>query len=148
MTAKTRKKPLALPAAALRAAFEPVRKAATGLPEVEEGTSYGTPALFVRGKFFARIWEDGGTLVIRADFDSRDAMLRARPKIFYLTDHYQGYPALLVRLAEVSATQLAAALSDSWEFVVPRSLAKARSQGGGPAAAKPRAPGKRASRPR
>lgn len=148
MTAKPGKKAPPLPAAALRAAFEPVRKAASGLPEVEVGTSYGTPALFVRGKFFARIWEDGGTLVIRADFDSRDAMLRAWPKIFYLTDHYLGYPALLVRLAEVSATRLAAALSDSWEFVAPRSLVKARSQGDDTAAAKPPAPTKRASRPR
>ena len=145
MTAKSGKKAAALPAAALSAAFAPVRKAAIGLPEVEEGTSYGTPALFVRGKFFARIWEDGGTLVIRADFDSRDAMLRARPKIFYLTDHYLGYPAVLLRLSAVSATQLAAALSDSWEFVAPRSLVKARNQ---KAPAEPKLSAKRVRRAR
>lgn len=32
-----------------------LRKAAAGLPEVEEGTSYGTPALKVRGKLICRI---------------------------------------------------------------------------------------------
>jgi hypothetical protein len=106
--------------------MEMLRKAARGLPEVEEGTSYGTPALFVRGKFFARLREDGETLVIRADFDSRDAMLRAQPKTYYLTDHYRGYPAVLVRLGVISPSGLAAALADSWEFVAPRSLVKTR----------------------
>jgi hypothetical protein len=121
-----------LPAAALDAAFRPVRKAAKALPEVEEGTSYGTPALKVRGKLVARLWEDGETLVVCTDFDSRDAMLRASPKIFYLTDHYRDYPAVLVRLAAISPSRLAAVLSDSWEFVAPKSLVKARGRGGRP----------------
>ncbi len=115
-----------LDAGALHAAFAPVRKAARGLPEVEERTSYGTPALFVRGKLFARIWEDGATLVVRTDFDSRDALLHAQPKIFHLTDHYRDYAAVLVRLAQVSPTRLAALLSDAWEFVAPKTLVKAR----------------------
>jgi hypothetical protein len=103
-----------------------VRRAAELLPEVEEGTSYGTPALFVRGKFFARLWEDGETLVVRADFDSRDAMLMAHPTLFYLTDHYRAYPAVLVRLGRISPSRLAVVLADAWEFVAPRSLVKAR----------------------
>ncbi len=115
-----------LPPDALHAAFAPVRKAARGLPEVEERLSYGTPALFVRGKLFARIWEDGATLVVRTDFDSRAALLHAQPKIFHLTDHYRDYAAVLVRLAAVSPTRLAALLSDAWEFVAPKTLVKAR----------------------
>lgn len=115
-----------LDAEALHAAFAPVRKAARGLPEVEERTSYGTPALFVRGKLFARIWEDGATLVVRADFDSREALLRAQPRIFHLTEHYRDYAAVLVRLAEVTPARLAVLLSDAWEFVAPKTLVKAR----------------------
>ena len=42
-----------------------VLELARRLPEVEEGTSYGTPALRVRGKFFARLREDGETLVVK-----------------------------------------------------------------------------------
>ncbi|MEO8139333.1 MAG: MmcQ/YjbR family DNA-binding protein [Gemmatimonadota bacterium] len=145
MTAKPRKKASALPPAALKAAFEPVLKAANGLPEVEEGTSYGTPALYVGGKFFARIWEDGETLVIRADFDSRDAMLRVKPNLFYITDHYLGYPAMLIRLGVITERQLATALSDSWEFVAPKRLVRARGEA---AALKSRASARPAKRPR
>lgn len=116
----------ALPGPALRAAFEPVRRAAKGLPGIEEGTSYGTPALRVRGKFFARIWEDATTLVVRVDLDSQDSMLRLQPKIFFLTDHYRGYPVILVRLARIRARALRELLADSWRFVAPKSLVAKR----------------------
>jgi hypothetical protein len=115
-----------LPVPALRAAFEPVRRAARGLPEVEEGTSYGTPALRVRGKLLARIWEDGTTVVVRVDLDSQDSMLRLQPKIFFLTDHYRGYPAILVRLSRIRAGALRELLADSWRFVAPKSLVAKR----------------------
>ena len=112
----------ALPGPALLAAFEKVRRAAKGLPAIEEGTSYGTPALRVRGKFFTRIWEDGGTLVVKVDLDSQDSMLRLQPEIFYPTDHYRGYPVILVRLSKIRAAQLRELLADSWRFVAPKSL--------------------------
>ena len=38
------------------------------LPDTVEGTSYGTPALKVRDKMFARLREDGETLVVWTDF--------------------------------------------------------------------------------
>ncbi len=110
------------PVSPLRAAFEPVRRAATGLPEVDESTSYGTPALKVRGKFLTRLKEDGETIVLRVDFDSRDAMMRVQPEVFYITDHYRDYPAVLVRLKAVSRAQLRELLADAWRLVAPRSL--------------------------
>ena len=106
----------------LHAAFEPVRRAATGLPEVEESTSYGTPALKVRGKFLARLKEDGETIVLRVDFDSRDAMMRVQPEVYYITDHYRDYPTVLVRLKAVTRAQLRELLADAWRLVAPRSL--------------------------
>ncbi|MDB4948665.1 MAG: hypothetical protein JWM27_1314 [Gemmatimonadetes bacterium] len=48
-------------------AFGQVRGMALALPGVEEGTSYGTPALRVRGRFFLRLKEDGGTRVLKSD---------------------------------------------------------------------------------
>lgn len=110
------------PASPLHAAFEPVRRAATGLREVEESTSYGTPALKVRGKFLTRLKEDGETIVLRVDFDSRDAMMRVQPDVFYITDHYRDYPAVLVRLNAVKRAQLRELLADAWRLVAPRSL--------------------------
>ena len=109
-------------ASPLHAAFEPVRRAATRLPEVEESTSYGTPALKVRGKFLARMKEDGETIVLRVDFDSRDAMMRVQPEAFYITDHYRNYPTVLVRLQAVNRAQLRELLADAWRLVAPRSL--------------------------
>jgi hypothetical protein len=101
-----------------------VQRATRHLPEVEAGLSYGTPALKVKGKLFARLWEDDETLVLKVDFDSREAMLKADPDIFFITDHHRGYPAVLVRLPKVTAAQLRALLEDSWRFTAPRRLAQ------------------------
>jgi hypothetical protein len=119
------------PAPPLVKAFEPVRRAAAGLPGVEEGTSYGTPALRVRGKFLCRVREDGDSLVLRVDLDSRDAMLKAQPRIFYITDHYRDYPAVLVRLSVIRPLQLRELLVDSWRYVAPKALV-AKQSGGAP----------------
>ncbi len=40
--------------------FETVREVALALPEIEEGTSYGTPAFKVRRRFLCRLREEGG----------------------------------------------------------------------------------------
>jgi hypothetical protein len=44
--------------------FDDVRKVALAWPEVEDGTSYGTPALKVRKKLLVRLKEDGDGLVM------------------------------------------------------------------------------------
>ena len=45
-----------------RVTLATVRRLALAFPGVEEGLSYGTPGFRVRGKFLARLWEDGETL--------------------------------------------------------------------------------------
>jgi hypothetical protein len=62
------------------------------LPGVEESTSYGTAALKVRGKLFVRLKEDDVTIVLRTDDVERAYLMRAHPKIFYITDHYRDSP--------------------------------------------------------
>jgi len=119
---KPRRPPAGPSADSLLAAFEPVRRAARGLPEVEESTWYRTPALKVRGKAFTRLREDGENLVVLVDFDSRDSMLRLEPRVFHLTDHYLDSPAILVRLAAVRPGQLRALLADAWRRVAPKAL--------------------------
>jgi len=71
---------------------------AATLPGVAQGTCYGTPALYVRKKFMARLKEDGDSVAIKLDFADRDVLLEADPRAFYLTDHYRPYPAVLMRL--------------------------------------------------
>jgi hypothetical protein len=100
--------------------FETAREIALNLPDVEVATSYGTPALRMRKKLLARLHQDGESLVVRADFDAREALLRAKPKSFYITDHYRAYPYVLVRLAAVSKNDLADVLSEAWHQCAPR----------------------------
>jgi hypothetical protein len=105
--------------------YDTVRDLARRLPGVEEGTSYGTAALKVKGKLLVRLKEDGDTIVLRTDFIERDHLLRTAPKTFYITDHYRDYPAVLVRLPSVAPAQLRELLEDAWRRVAPKKLVAA-----------------------
>jgi hypothetical protein len=115
-------------------------KLATKLPGVEQGTSYGTPALHVRKKFLARLKEDGESVAIKIDFSDRDVLLELDPAAFYLTDHYRPYPAMLVRLRQVRVDLLEQLLEQAWRLQAPKSLlAEAtRDRIAGPQTAPPR----------
>jgi hypothetical protein len=102
--------------------FDSVRQLALALPEVEEGTAYGTPALRVRKKILARLREDGKTLAIRMEFGEREFRLNTNPEVFYITDHYAGYPMILVRLAKVEIEDLRELVRGAWRMVAPKRL--------------------------
>ncbi|AKT43988.1 MmcQ/YjbR family DNA-binding protein [Chondromyces crocatus] len=91
-----------------------VRTIALAFPGAEEGVSYGTPAFRNRKKLFARLREDGESLVVMIDIEARDGLLDADPATFFITDHYRNYPCLLVRLAVVSTETLHDLLEQSW----------------------------------
>lgn len=105
-----------------RPTYETVRRTALTLPGVEEGTSYGTPALKVRGKLFVRLKEDGQTIVLRCGAFDRAHLLATAPDVFFITDHYRDYPWVLVRLAAVPAARLPGLLEEAWRQVAPKSL--------------------------
>jgi hypothetical protein len=92
------------------------------LPEVEESTSYGTPALKVRGKMFARLREDGETLVVWTDFLEREALTQGDPKAFFITPHYEDYPLVLIALDHVDLEELRELLIESWRQRAPKRL--------------------------
>lgn len=102
--------------------FETVRELALAFPDVEEGTSYGTPSLRVRGKFMARLREDGETLVVKVSEAERDFRMTVDPDTFFTTDHYRGYPSVLVRLARVDPEDLRDLIEQSWRWLAPRRL--------------------------
>lgn len=128
MAKRQRSKATPPPAARQRArtsvgiSFEMVRQLAHRLPAVEDSTSYGTPALKVRGKLFARLHQDGTSLVLRADSLDRQILLQADPEVFYITDHYRNYPWILVRLARISRRSLPDLLERAWRYVAPARL--------------------------
>jgi hypothetical protein len=102
--------------------LETVRRLALALPGMEEGTSYGTCAFRVRGAFVARLREDGESLVVKLDFEARDLLLEADPEVYFTTDHYRGYPSVLVRLSRVRADALRSVLEQAWRRAAPRRL--------------------------
>jgi hypothetical protein len=85
--------------------FDAVRAAARGLPEVEDTRYYGQPALKVRGQMFVCMAShksaEPDSLVVRMDFETRDACIAEQPDVYYTTPHYAGYTSVLVRLARV-----------------------------------------------
>ena len=102
--------------------FVRVRALALKLPGMEEGTSYGTPALRVKKKFIARLHDNREWLVLKLDFPSRDDLLQRYPKIFFTTDHYRGYPTVLVHLERISDKRPAELLKDAWSLAAPKGL--------------------------
>jgi hypothetical protein len=114
--------------------FDTVRNIGLALPGVEESTAYGFPALKVHGKLLACVpanrSAEPGSLVIRVDFDDRAELLAADPDVYYLTDHYVGYNAVLVRLSRVSSDVLRDLLGMAYKFVTrnaaPHSSARNR----------------------
>ncbi|WP_084956672.1 MmcQ/YjbR family DNA-binding protein [Thermoactinospora rubra] len=100
-----------------------VRAIALALPETAEKPMYGTPAFYVRGKWFARIREEGDVLVVHVPSEEhKRELVAADPGAFFTTDHYDGHAVVLVRLPEVDAEELRELLADSWRLRAPRSL--------------------------
>jgi len=87
---------------------------------VVESTSYGTPALKVRGKLLVRLREDGETLVLITTFVDRDLLLRDKPGTFFIEEHYRNYPAILTRLSRVGPNQLRDMIEAAWLRVTKR----------------------------
>jgi hypothetical protein len=109
--------------------FDTVREIALSLPGVEEGTSYGTAAFRVRGKFLARLREDGETLVVKIGMEERDLLMQVDPEVFFTTDHYRGYPSVLIRLPAITRDALEDVLEQAWAAIAPAKLVKARKGG-------------------
>ena len=101
--------------------FDIVRKVGLTLPGVEESTAYGAPALKVRGKLLACVPShrsaEPGSLVVRVGFDDRAELLAADPDVYYVTDHYLGYTAVLVRMSRVTPDVLQDLLGMAHKFV-------------------------------
>ncbi len=96
------------------------------LPGVEEGTSYGTPALHVRKKLLARLREEGETVAVAVELLDREVLLEADPKAFFVTDHYLPYPMVLMRLAEVHHGVAVELLKQAWRRAAPKRLSAER----------------------
>lgn len=113
-----------------------LRALALALPEVTGGVGDGGQIGFeVGGKglawaYLARPASKArrelvpGVVAIRCTMDTKELLLEAAPERFFTDDHYRTYPAVLVRLAEIEADELAGLLRQAWRIVAPRAIAR------------------------
>ena len=95
------------------------------LPEVQESTSYGRPAVKVRGKFMAGYNPNEKAFVLRlAGIEEQDFLIEMAPQIYYITDHYKGYPAILARPGKMTKKEARGRLERAWRIQAPKTLQK------------------------
>ncbi|WP_437738425.1 MmcQ/YjbR family DNA-binding protein [Sorangium sp. So ce1335] len=105
--------------------WEQLCKLGLALPEVVEDIWYRTPALKVRGKAFVRLKEDGESVVFLLEsVDEQEFLIEAQPDIYFITDHYRGYAAVLARLSSLRAPECRTRLERAWRIKAPRALVK------------------------
>jgi hypothetical protein len=117
-----------------------VRRIALSLPEATEGDDhFAFSVADKRGKQkgFAWVWMERtapktarvanhDVLAVRvAHGDEKEALLASDPDVFFTEPHYNGFPAVLVRLAAIDVDQLAELLTDAWRSQAPKSLVQA-----------------------
>ncbi len=91
------------------------------LPGVEEAPSYGMPSLKVMGKFLARVREPD-VLVVMCALEEKEFLMQNDPAVYFETDHYKGWPAVLVRLSKIGDAELTHRLQIAWRRQAPKKL--------------------------
>jgi hypothetical protein len=122
------------------ATWEDVRRIALALPETWEALSHGHAFWRVKDKGF--VWErplrrsdlqalgdaapEGAILGARVEhLVAKEALLADDPGVFFTTPHFDGYPAVLVRLDAISAEDLEEVIVEAWLCRAPKRLAQA-----------------------
>jgi hypothetical protein len=127
------------------ASWEDVAKIAGALPEVAESTTYGNRDWKVRKKTFA--WDrplrkkevealggfepegaapTGEILAVRvADEEAKQALVSSEPEIYFTTSHFDGYPAVLIRIDRIGRAELEEVVIEAWLVQAPKRVAAA-----------------------
>ena len=127
------------------ASIDDAARMALELPDVTENERHGNRTWFVAGQAFA--WErpfskadirrfgdetppGGPILAVRVgDLGEKEAVLAANPDAFFTIPHFDGYPAVLIKLPDVPAQALRDAITDGWLARAPARLADAYLKG-------------------
>ena len=125
--------------------LQDVRRISLALPETIEDESGMAFAVVNKGKRkgIAWVWlervhpkkgrvPNTGVIAIRVrDIPEKEMMLAAYPEQCFTEPHYNGYPAVLVRLAAVEIEDLAAWITNAWRCQASREMVKQFDQGRG-----------------
>ena len=119
--------------------WDDVRRIALALPEAGEQSKRGRSSWRVRDKLF--VWErplragelralgadapEGPILAARVEhLGAKEALLADDPGVFFTTPHFDGYPAILVRLDRIAPDELEELVVEAWLCRAPARLAK------------------------
>ena len=122
------------------ATWKDVSRLALALPDADEGTTYGgNRAWTVRKKLF--LWErplrksdlealgndapDGPILGARVGhLIAKEALLADESGVFFTTPHFDGYPAVLIRLPDIDLDLLEEVATEAWLARAPKRLVR------------------------
>src|SRR5689334_4944110 len=121
------------------ATWDDVSRLALALPEAIEADMRGQRAWKVKDKLF--VWErplrqsdlkalgdaapDGPILGARVEhLIAKEALIADDPGVFFTTPHFDGYPAVLIRLEEISLEILEEVVVEAWLARAPRRVAE------------------------
>jgi hypothetical protein len=122
------------------AAWDDVRRLALALAEADERVSRGNRQWRVKDKLF--VWErplrakevaelgaaapDGPVLGARVEhLGAKEALLADDPRVYFTTSHFDGYPAILVRLDRIALDELEEIITEAWLARAPTRLVQA-----------------------
>ena len=94
--------------------WEDARDFALGLPETELSTSYGRPAVKLRGKAFLYPGREAGSFAVSAPLGEKEILMETDPDTFWETPHYRGWPAVLVRFASPDRERIERVIERAW----------------------------------
>ncbi len=111
---------------------EDVRRIALTLPEVvQDGEGYRVKGKLIAWTYLERVapkqprLPQPNVLAVRVNGEGeKQLLLKSDPDKFFTTAHYNGYPAILVRLPEIENDELTELITDAWRIQAPLSLVK------------------------
>jgi hypothetical protein len=120
-------------------AWEDVRRLALALPETSERLSREKRQWRVKDKLF--VWErplrpkeiealgadapDGPILGARVEHvGAKEALIADDPRVYFTTEHFDGYAAILVRLDRIAPEDLEEVVTEAWLARAPPRLIK------------------------
>jgi len=117
-----------------------VRRISLALPETEEGKDHFAFSVRNKGKSkgFAWVWMERidpkkprvanpDVIAVRvANNAQKDLIIASDSKKFFTEPHYNGFPAVLVRLKAVTVADLKILLAEGWRCLAPAALVKPR----------------------
>jgi hypothetical protein len=120
-----------------------VRRIALSLPETEEAGGRFAFSVLNKGKPKGFVWvwlerltpkkprvPNPAVIAVRVpNLGHKDALLSADPDKFFTEPHYNGFPAVLVRLDAVNVADLKLLIGDAWRCQAPAALAQAETHG-------------------